>query len=79
VERRGIPTITMVVQQLVVTTGKGMTRIRCVPDFSIAVLTHFTGVLESIDDPNVIEGLEDQSMHRWRTYSWAGTKISLSP
>ena len=61
-ERRGIPAVPIGVQQLVMTTGKGMARIQGVPDFPIAVLIHAMGALESIDDPKVIEGLADQAV-----------------
>jgi hypothetical protein len=61
-ERRGIPAVPIGVQQLVMTTGKGMARIQGVPDFPIAVLTHALGALEGIDDPQVIKALADQAV-----------------
>ena len=61
-ERRGIPAVPIGVQQLVVTTGRGMARIQGVPDFPIAVLKHPMGALESIDDPKVIEELANQAI-----------------
>jgi hypothetical protein len=61
-ERRGVPAVPIGVKQLVMTTGKGMARIQGVPDFPIAVLIHAIGALESIDDPQVIEGLANQAI-----------------
>jgi hypothetical protein len=66
-EKRGIPAVPIGVQQLVMTTGRGMARIQGVPDFPIAVLTHAMGALESIDDPKVIEGLANQAMPQVET------------
>jgi predicted dienelactone hydrolase len=54
-ERRGIPAAAVGVDKLVETTGRGMCRAQGLPDYPIAVISHPTGSLASVQDAGTLD------------------------
>ncbi len=61
IERRGLPTATVGVDKLVMTTGRGMARAQGFPDLAIAAIEHISGSLEGVHDPKEIDRMAQQA------------------
>ena len=56
-EKRGIPAVTVGIEKLVMTTGKGMARALGVPDYPVAVISHDLGVLADLKSDEEVTAL----------------------
>ena len=56
-EKAGIPAVSIGVEKLVQTTGRGMARAQGIPDYPIAVISHSMGPLADLKDDHDIKVL----------------------
>ena len=56
-EKAGIPAVSIGVEKLVKTTGRGMARAQGIPDYPIAVISHSMGTLADLKDDHDVKVL----------------------
>ena len=56
-EKAGIPAVSIGVEKLVKTTGRGMARAQGIPDYPIAVISHSMGPLADLKDEDDVRVL----------------------
>ena len=56
-EKAGIPAVSIGVEKLVKTTGRGMARAQGIPDYPIAVISHPMGPLADLKDDHDVQVL----------------------